>query len=90
MKSQYEICFPTIPQDLSKDNFINMLEKLNFGIISNVNITKHKTKGIYSGFVKYKNWDSVKPNHMKQELLKKKSIYIIYDFPNYLKCSLFK
>lgn len=90
-KNPYELCFPTIPSDLSKESFIKMLNKLNFGRIQNTTITTHKKKGINSGFVKYYDWNNVDyDNEMKRKLIQKKSIYIIYNFPNYLKCSLFK
>lgn len=90
-KIPYELCFPTIPSDLSREGFIKMLNKLNFGRIQNTTITTHKKKGINSGFVKYYDWNNADyDNEIKRELIQKKSIYIIYNFPNYLKCSLFK
>ena len=52
---------------------------------------KTQKKGILSGFVKFIDWDNHEnDNKIKTKLIQDKHVYIIYNFPEYLKCSLFK
>lgn len=50
-KIPYELCFPTIPSDLSREGFIKMLNRLNFGHIQNMTITTHKKKKLVLGLL---------------------------------------
>jgi hypothetical protein len=91
MKQDYQICFPTIPAHFTDIKFDEIVTKMNIGKIEKSVVTRHKKKGILSGFVKFSDWDNhTYDNKIKQKLIQDKYVYIIYDFPEYLKCSLFK
>ena len=91
MKQNYQICFPTIPNHFTDVKLKQIIEKMDIGKIEKVVITRHKKKGILSGFVKFIDWDNHEnDNKIKTKLIQDKHVYIIYNFPEYLKCSLFK
>lgn len=91
MKQDYQICFPTIPKKFTDAKLYEIVKKMNIGNIERSVITKHKKKGIMSGFVRFSDWNNhTKDNQIKKKLIEDQYVYIIYDFPEYLKCSLFK
>lgn len=91
MKQDYQICFPTIPNHFTDTKLDEIVKKMDIGDIERLVITRHKKKGIMSGFVRFSDWNNhTNDNQIKKKLIEDKYIYIIYEFPEYLKCSLFK
>lgn len=78
-----------IERSLTKFRLWNIIKKLNWGQIKDIKIKEGKNNNNNYAFI---NLNEINKNKLDvfQYMIDNNSVKVIYDFPNYLKCSICK
>ena len=87
------LCIPRVYSSIHKDIIKDVFQtKLNFGKIKKIDVINTNDKNFRKIFIHFHNWNNEddRVNLIKDKFLLGKIVKIVYDFPWFWKCSLYK
>jgi hypothetical protein len=86
------ICIPRIDNKVTQDEILNVIKKLHFGKISQIDIRKTISVDTNKVFIHFDHWyfSNSNVNNIKEKILNNEVIKVVYDKPWYWKIMLSK
>jgi hypothetical protein len=85
------ICIPSISKDIKKNYIFDVFVRLKLGYIKKIDFKYNKKKDNNIVIIYFAFWyNNERVNNIRTKLLNGKDINLVYNFPHYWKCLLYK